>query len=429
MNGPCMSSSGAISWPAAAVAVACLAAGGCRQEGAAPTADAGMAAPRISYWDERRVGVNYFNEIPTREWFLAASAANIRMIRLAYGKWKGARRDFLVGSADHYSGLVEEDLRELLRYLDLAESLGIRVVVAPLSLPGARFRQFNNGERDGRLWTDPQYLVQAAEFWKDLASALKDRPAVAGYDLLNEPHPEWFHGKRTFWNRGFGEWYERIRGTPADLNRFNRVITASIREVDPDTPVIVESGLYATPWAFEYLEPLEDPNILYSFHMYEPYAYTTRRINQGRHSYPGTVHIDSLGAEREFDLASIAAFFDPVRRWARRNGIPASRILVGEFGCDRRAPGAARYLADLIRVFNHEGWHWAFYAYREDSWPHMDYELGTGRPGETYWAAVEEGVLPRRYSEIYDARGANPLWVLLKEELERAREPYGGGQE
>lgn len=428
MNGPCMSGSESIPGLAIVVGVACLAVGGCREEGAPPP-DTHVAARGISYWDEPRVGVNYFNEVPTREWFLAASTANIRLIRLTYGKWDGERRDFLVGSADEYSGLVEEDLRKLRRYLDLAESLGIRVVLAPLSLPGARFRQFNDGVRDGRLWTDPQYLVQAAEFWKDLANAMKDHAAVAGYDLLNEPHPEWFHGKHTFWNRGFGQWYQQVRGTPGDLNRFNRVITASIRKVDPDTPIILESGLYATPWAFEYLEALEDPNILYSFHMYEPYKYTTRRINQGRFSYPGIVDIDGVGGDRTFDFASLEAFFDPVRTWARRNGIPASRIFVGEFGCDRRASGAARYLADLLRVFNREGWHWAFYAYREDSWPHMDYELGTDRPGETYWAAVEAGDLPRRYSEIYDARAANPLWTLLKAELDRPRKPRGGRRE
>ena len=411
------------------VAIACLAAGACGTERTAAPPDLGAAAGRISYWDDPRIGANYFNEVPTPEWFVAASKANIRLVRLAYGKWHGGRRDFLIGDADHYSALVEEDLRKLRRYLDLADSLGIRVVLAPLSLPGARFRQFNGGERDGRLWTDPQYLPQAAQFWKDLANALKGHAAVAGYDLLNEPHPEWFHGKRTFWDRSFGPWYAQVKGTPGDLNRFNRVITASIREVDSDTPVIVESGLYATPWAFEYLEPLEDENVVYSFHMYEPYAYTTRRINQGRYAYPGIVTVDSAQSDRTFDRASIDAFFDPVREWARRNGIPASRIFVGEFGCDRRAAGAGRFLADLLRVFSREGWHWAFYAYREDSWPQMDYELGTERPGQAYWAAVEDSALPERYSEIYGPRGANPLWTLLKGELERPREPYRGLRE
>ena len=427
MNGSCVSSSKSISGLAIVVGISCLAVGGCREERATPP-ETGVAARPISYWDESRVGVNYFNEVPTREWFLAASTANIGLVRLAYGKWDGERRDFLVGSADDYSGLVEEDLRKLRWYLDVAESLGIRVVLAPLSLPGARFRQFNDGERDGRLWVDPQYLPQAAEFWQDLANAMKDHAAVAGYDLLNEPHPEWFHGKREFWDRGFGQWYEQVKGTAGDLNRFNRVVTASIREVDPDTPIIVESGLYATPWAFEYLEPLDDPNILYSFHMYEPYKYTTRRINQGQYSYPGTIPIDSLGVDWTFEFASIEAFFDPVREWARRNGIPASRIFVGEFGCDRMASGAARYLADLIQVFSREGWHWALYAYREDSWPNMDYELGTARPGETYWTAVEEGDLPQRYSEIYDPRRANPLWTLLKGELGRSHHLHSGRQ-
>lgn len=377
-----------------------------------------MQRPGIEYWDHQRKGANCFNRTLSAEWFDAASRAGIRLVRLAYGKWRGERRDFLLGSADDYMGLVAADLAQLVRALDSASDAGIKVVVVPLSLPGSRFRQFNGGERDGRLWTESAYLSQAAKFWRDLALHLKDHPAVAAYDLLNEPHPEWFHGRRDFWDAGSDQWYERVRGGPGDLNRFYRVIADAIREVDAGTPLIVESGLYATPWALDYLQPLEDERVLYSFHMYEPYQYTTRRINDGRFSYPGPVPVGDSGEERVFDAAAVDEFFDPVRRWSQRNGIPASRIFAAEFGCDRTARGAAEYLADLIRVFNREGWHWAFYSFREDSWESMDYELGTGRAGAAYWAAPEQETLVQRYSRIYDPRTDNPLWGVFRAEFE-----------
>lgn len=350
------------------------------------------------------------------------------MVRIAYGKWEGEQRDFLLGSADEYAGLVASDLAQLVRALNEANDAGIKAVVVPLSLPGARFRQFNGGERDGRLWADDSYLAQAARFWRDLASRLKDHPAVAAYDLLNEPHPEWFHGKRDFWNGGFAEWYERVRGGPGDLNRFYRVITEAIREVDPSTPLIVESGLYATPWAFEYLQPLADDSILYSFHMYEPYAYTTRRINKDRFSYPGPVSIGESDADRRFDASAIEEFFEPVRQWSQRFEVPASRIFAAEFGCDRTVRGAARYLQDLIRVFNQEGWHWAFYSFREDTWESMDYELGVGRPGAAYWAASEAGTLVQHYSSIYGPRADNPVWRVFRTEFQ-APTKLGAGDE
>ncbi len=372
---------------------------------------------RIDYWDQQRKGANSFNEALSKQWFESASRAGIGLVRLAYGKWESERRDFLLGDAGGYTGIVEADLARLLRALDDAEEAGIKAVVVPLSLPGARFRQFNGGHRDGRLWTDEAYLSQAVRFWGDLALRLRDHPAVVAYDLLNEPHPEWFHGKRTFWNRGFGDWYGRVRGGPGDLNRFHRAVAGGIRGVDAETPLIVEAGLYATPWAFEYLLPLDDDKVLYSFHMYEPYEYTTRRINEGRYSYPGPVSVGDAGEERTFDAEAIDAFLQPVRDWSERHGVPPSRIFAAEFGCDRTVSGAAGYLADLIRVFNREDWHWAFYAYREDSWASMDYELGTDRAGESYWAAVESGTLPQHYEEIYGPRKNNPLWAVLRTEF------------
>jgi len=383
--------------------------------------ETGQARPSIEYWDRQRIGANWFNQVPTREWLEAAAKANIKLVRLAFGKWKGKRRDFLLGSADNYAGLVAEDFATLERCLDIAGSLGVRIVLTPLGLPGARNRQLNDGRPDPRLWTDPEYVPQAIEFWQDVARRLKGHPAIAAYDLINEPHPEKYHGKPTFWRQGFTEWYRKVQGTPGDLNRFNRELVAGIRRIDPDVPIVVESGLHATPWAFEYLEPLADAGIIYSFHMYEPYEYTTRRINRGRFSYPGETWIEDLGVRRHFDSRALAEFLDPVRSWARRYRIPPGRIFAGEFGCDRRAKGAALYLADLVAVFNREGWHWAFYAFREDGWDAMDYELGTVRPGDRYWAAAEQRALHQHYPEIYDPLTDNTVWSVFKRELERRR--------
>jgi hypothetical protein len=41
--------------------------------------------------------------------------------------------------------------------------------------------------------------------------------------------------------------------------------------------------------------------------------------------------------------------------------------------------GLAQYFLDLIAIFKKNGWHWAFYAFREDCWDGMDYELGDGQ--------------------------------------------------
>ena len=93
----------------------------------------------------------------------------------------------------------------------------------------------------------------------------------------------------------------------------------------------------------------------------------------------------------------------------------AKRIVAAEFGCDRRAAGAQDYLADIMTTLNERGWHWAFYAFREDAWDRMDYELGAGGLGAAYWEAIERGEHPDRPWKD------NPLWHVLQAGLKAGR--------
>ena len=148
-------------------------------------------ADLITFWDRPQSGGNSFNAAPPHQaYFDALAGTGARWVRLTFSKWKGQDRDFLIGDADAYAGLVPEDLALLRQILDRAERAGLKVVIAPLSLPGRRWSQQNGGSYDDRLWQDMAFQDQAAEFWADLAKALKDHPAVAAYNILNEPAPE-----------------------------------------------------------------------------------------------------------------------------------------------------------------------------------------------------------------------------------------------
>ena len=370
------------------------------------------------YWRTQRRGANLFNRVETAERLRAAAAAGIEFVRLAPNKWAGAGRDFLLGDADAFVTIPPADLRQLRSTLDDADAVGLKVVLTTLSLPGARWRQQHGNKSDFRLWREPHFADQAEAFWRQLATALRGHPALAGYNLLNEPHPELSQGQVDVRGFDFDAWRRRVGAKPADLNALYSRVVRAIRSVDPDTPVILDCGFYASPEAVAGLEPIEDAHILYSFHMYEPYVYTTHRLNRGRFRYPGDVPDDDEGAQvRRWDRDTLKKFFDPVRTWQARRRVPADRILVGEFGVDRRSVGAADYLADLIDIFETEGWHWAFYAFREDTWDAMDYELGHGPPPAGYWKHVGSSrTLPR-------PRRDSPLFDLLKRALAKSRAP------
>lgn len=373
--------------------------------------------PKITFWDNQQKGTNYFNAAPTREWFESAAFANIKFVRLTYEKWEGEERDFLIGNADNYNGIVESDFQKLLTVLNIADSLKIKIVITPISLPGARWVQSNNGVRDGRLWKDEKFQAQTFRFWKDLAERLKNHPAIIGYNIQNEPHPEVFFGNPSFWKNELIDWYKSVKGTPADLNAFYSKAIAAIREVDKEIPIIIESGLYATPWAFSYLEKINDPNIIYSLHMYEPYHFTTQKINNDKYQYTGEIPITEIGTTFKLNKNSLKDFLDPVADWATKNNIPANRIWVGEFGCSRKVKGVKNYLYDLIEIFNEHKWHWSFYSYREDVWDNMDYELGTGKVFWKYWEYSEKQELHLHYNEIYRKVKNNPIWPVFQKEF------------
>jgi hypothetical protein len=381
------------------------------------SATANRAGASMAFWEEGpRHGANCMNDAPpSLDYLTAARAQGIRWIRLAWDKWAGSRRDFLLGNADRYEGLVPADLETLLAALDRARAADLKVVVVPLSLPGMRWRQNNGGRFDGRIWQDQAWWDQAAGFWRDLAARLKGHPALASYNLVNEPAPEYQAGVAEDATPGqLQSWYRKVRGTARDLPAFCHRLAEAIREADGETPIMVDAGWYARPAAWTYWPaPMADPKVLYAFHMYEPYGWScpanTRRPKP--FAYPGRVP-SADGRVRLWNRASVARFLEPAYAWARAQGIPANRMVAAEFGCHRRAPGAAAYLEDVLSVLDAHRSHWAFYSFREP-YDGFDYELGSGKLPWNYWKAWAEG---RDYPLT---RGDNPVFHPISRRLRK----------
>ncbi len=341
-----------------------------------------------------RHGANSFNEAPPdAAYFAALKATGATWVRLAFSKWPGTGRDFLIGDAGAYAGLPPADLATLRATLDAAGAAGLKVVIVPLSLPGARWSQQNDGAFDDRLWSDPAFAAEAKAFWRDLAAAVKDHPAVAAYNLVNEPAPEREGGPAE--NGPMAEavaWQSAEAGGPRDLPALYGRLIAAIRSVDPVTPVMVDAGWYANPRALAtWPAPLGDDRVLYAFHMYEPYA-ATSAPNMKRDvplRYPGAV-TDYGGGEVAWTRETVAAHVGAAFDWAEAHGLPPTRVVAGEFGCMRRWADCGTYLGDVIDAIEARGGHWAFYAFREDGWEGMDYELPPSLPpGRFYWLSEQ----------------------------------------
>jgi aryl-phospho-beta-D-glucosidase BglC (GH1 family) len=353
------------------------------------------AADKMDFWLKPQKGGNSFNRLPPSEsYFNALHHYGASWVRLSWDKWPKHDRDFLIGNADDYQGLLPDDIATLKRVLDNAQKAGLKVVITPLSLPGMRWSQNNGGEFDDRLWQDKKYWQQSARYWRDVAQALKDHPAIVAYNLINEPAPEK--------NGGLAEhaapaamhaWYQRQQGSARDLPEFYRTLIAAIREVDPSTPIMVDSGWYAAADAFSYWpQALTDPRVLYSVHMYEPYEATSapNAKRQKPWVYPGKVPY--AGKLQQWDASRVANYLTQPFTWAQEKGIANHQMVVGELGCVRTLRGCTQYLEDVLTVLDKQQAHWAFYSFREDSWDGMDYELGAKKAPWKYWQAAEQNL-------------------------------------
>jgi endoglucanase len=366
------------------------------------------ASAKIDFWNVQRKGTNFFDKSERIERFKAAKEFGAQVVRLAPNKW-GNGKDFLLKDEN-----LQKDLWVLKKVLDDANSVGLKVVITMLSLPDGRWKQNNNGVEERKIWQDFSAQEKAISLWTKMALALKGHSAVVGYNIRNEPSPEQVEPKFQDWYTGdYGNWYSKVKGSPADLNLFYRKVVKAIRQVDSETPIILDSGFFATPWAFKILEPISDDKTLYSFHMYEPYAYTSH-LNEGKFKYPGNAPAGESSSAPSvlWNQEQLKEFLTPVSEWQALHKIPSNRIFVGEFGVFRTNAGAGEYMKDLIKIFDSKGWHWAFYSFREDTWAGMDYELGTTKPGWSYWRAIESGNMPGP-----DTYKPNQLSQVLKEGL------------
>ena len=356
---------------------------------------AARAADTIAFWDTPQYGGNSFNQgVPDEAYFRALKATGATWVRLTPSKWKGAGRDFLIGNADHYDGIPPSDLATLITCLDAAQAAGIKVVLVPLSLPGDRWNQQNDNKQDDRLWNDKAFWEQSAAFWHDLALALKDHPAIAAYNLINEPTPEKGMGLDEQADPATRQaWYAKYKGTTHDLPAFYEQVIAAVRSVDPATPIMVDGGWYANAWSFSYWPTkLSDDKVLYAFHMYEPYEATSspnlKRKPQLR--YPGVQ--SWFGPNKvTWDKTMVATFLDGPFQWAATHDVPNNRMVAGEYGCVRQWVDCGAYINDVLDTLNDHKAHWAFYGFREDGWDAMDYELAPSVTQGQFYYLQEQG--------------------------------------
>jgi glycosyltransferase involved in cell wall biosynthesis len=332
------------------------------------SAEADEEKSKLGYWSAGFGGVNMYSEAPRSD-FEAASRLGVKVIRLGA---VGGAQDFryLVDNTGTEALLSEANLGRLAQSLGRARHCGLQVIITLCHVPGRLFG-LGADQDDLRLVSTAEFRQKFITMWGMLARFLRRFDHVIGYDLINEPATSDDVG------RGF---FEDMPNQTANV--LNELYTGAIQEIEKNdqvTPIILESGYWASPRMFKHLTPHQNERIIYSFHFYAPRALTSRRANKGRFAYPGTAPLGpnpGRSEERFWDKEALRNILLEVKIWQVEHGVPNERIYVGEFGICRDVPGAKQYLADLIDIFREFGWSWTVFSFRDEEWDAMNYELG-----------------------------------------------------
>lgn len=230
-------------------------------------------------------------------------------------------------------------------------------------------------------------------------------------------------------------YYPCTTGGRGDWQKVLAATVKAIRKVSPDLTIVATGACGGDITGLVDLDPkFDDPNILYSFHMYDPHTFTHQRLDDPAlfgsglpwppsAGTPDSVvaalraHMDAAGIDpldQQADLDVVQPYIDDYFRenlgeaamdkrfaqavdWARAHRIPSSRLFMGEFGVILMTPdgrmGAAnadrlRYITDVRTRAERFGIPWSIWEYSNPSGMTVILPKGPAVPDEDLLVAL-----------------------------------------
>ncbi len=232
---------------------------------------------------------------------------------------------------------------EILELLDLAISRirkrDLGLILDLHKCPGHDFHLGTKVDQD--FFKNPQYRGSAKQVWSILADRYKMDSEII-FEILNEPVAP----SNAMWNEVQQEMHEFLRAKA------------------PNNPILLASNRWNHPSNFSDLEPVNDSNVIYSFHMYEPLSFTHQNAPWSANphlyqttSYPGEykakkgAKYDRMDMEWGYwDRKKMKKFLEPVLDFRDRTNLTVS---CNEFGVFLKASreGQLNWLIDLLDIF------------------------------------------------------------------------------
>ncbi len=229
---------------------------------------------------------------------------------------------------------------------------GLEVILDLHKCPGHDF--LDGTRREQPFFTSGEHRADCLAVWRHLASRYGDRPAVL-LEILNEP----------------------VAPSYEVWNEIQAELAKHLRRLAPKATLVLASNLWNGAPGFEHLAPIEDENVVYSFHCYVPLLFTHQRapwvVGEVFHvprPYPGTYVLPPDATNRlpvdsgRWDRARLEEYLAPVFRFRERH---RARVACNEFGVYVGGPDRTSQLAwmtDMLGIFRANGIGWTYWTYK-----------------------------------------------------------------
>ena len=217
-----------------------------------------------------------------------------------------------------------------------------------------------------KLAHDDAFVEQFSDCWRALARHYSNLdPNRVFFEILNEP-----------------EVTDRYRWYGVETK-----LATAIRDGAPQHTILAAGARWSDDDDLLFLEPLRDPNVIYSFHFYEPHIFTHQGATWGENywhylhglAYPSTMESAEKAAQLEpdavnrlfviryalghWDAARIDAEIGQAADWARQHGVV---LTCNEFGVYRQYSDPndrARWITDVRTSLEKHNMGWTMWDY------------------------------------------------------------------
>ena len=345
--------------------------------------------PNQDQWSDPKV------VLPFPEWRKTVGAAELQKLKDAGLDFIRIPIDPAVFLAEESTALRDQLFNEVNTSIDLAQSIGLKVIVDAHFIPKGPARTIGTDE----VLADPALFEAYLAFIRTLAGTIKDRdPSQVALEIFNEPTNDCDEAGTNNWPQMLKQSFAAARASAINLT----LILSGSCWGGAEGLVRLKASDYS------------DDNLMWSFHSYDPFIIThqgaswTGDVSPLVYGLPFPIHSapkEQLAAtmdtirQRIRDQATvlrvngITAFFeeevakidtedklnavmdkpfDAVSKWAAENNVDPSSIILGEFGIIRQEyqnpvitdpkARAAYYKSQIERAEKH-GFSWSMWGY------------------------------------------------------------------